>query len=265
MGRYLCQVQDVAYFFNAMKIRRILRKPLASLLKRFYVLTSGGYSIGKAYGARFLFDRRHSLDKKVALQLYEHDQIMYMTSMLDRIKPEIFIDIGAHVALYSIILKTRMPGLEVHAFEPDRMNLCQLYANLFVNKLQNGIKVYEHGLSDKAGKVTFDTSEETSSRGTRRISDTGNVEIKVKRLDDILGAAGKVVAIKIDVEGHENQVVDGANTLLSTNQCFVQIESSGDGLNLLRRKMESLGYRWLKTLGGHDHYFTNIQTIYENR
>jgi FkbM family methyltransferase len=243
-----------------MKIRRILRKPLASVLKRFYIMTSGGYSVGKAYGARFLFDWRHSLDKKVALGLYEHEQIEYLTSNLDRLNPDMFIDIGSHVALYSIILKTRYPDIDIHAFEPDRTNLCQLYANLFVNKLQNNIHVYEHGLSDKTGNVSFDTSEKTSSRGTRRISSSGNIDIEVKRLDDVLGAKDRVIAIKIDVEGHECQVVDGARNILASNKCFMQVESSGENLELLTQRLNELGYQPVNILGGHDHYFTNIQT-----
>jgi len=242
-----------------MNPRKIFLKPLASLLKRYYIATNGGYSVGKAYGARFLFDWRHSLDKKVALELYEHDQITYLGRMLDRIKPDMFLDIGAHAALYSIVMKTRHPGLEVHAFEPDRTNLCQLYANLFVNRLQNNIKVYEHGLSDMEGTVNFDTSEETSSRGTRRISSTGNIEIQVKRLDDVLTGTGRVVAIKIDVEGHECQVVDGAREFLTANRCFLQIESSGDSLGRLKEKMVALGYRLVATLN--DHFFTNIAPL----
>jgi hypothetical protein len=70
-----------------MNPRKILRKPLASFLKRYYMLTAGGFSVGSAYGARFLFDWRHSLDKKVALELYEYDQITYLTQALDRIRP----------------------------------------------------------------------------------------------------------------------------------------------------------------------------------
>jgi FkbM family methyltransferase len=241
-----------------MKIRKILRKPIASFLKRFYLLTSGGYSVGSAYGARFLFDWSHSLDKKVALELYEYDQITYLTKSLDSIKPDMFVDIGSHAALYSVIAKTRYPNIEVHAFEPDKTNLCQLYANLFVNKLQTSIKVYEHGLSDTSGKVSFDTSEETSSRGTRRISSTGNIEIEVKRLDDVLHSKGKVAAIKIDVEGHECQVIDGATEFLDSNRCFLQIESGGENLALLTQKLNALGYKSVNTLGGHDHFFTNI-------
>jgi FkbM family methyltransferase len=240
-----------------MTIRKAFRKSLASFLKRYYAFTSGGYSVGKAYGARFLFDWRHSLDKKVALELYEYDQIMYLTQSLDRIRPDMFVDIGSHAGLYSVILKTRLRNLEVHAFEPDRTNLCQLYANLFLNKLQDGITVHEHGLSDTAGRVTFDTSDETSSRGTRRISDTGNIEIEVKRMDDVLHATGKVAAIKIDVEGHECPVVDGAKNFLQANRCFLQVESSAENLAKLTQQLNALGYRMVTTIS--DHFFTNIE------
>lgn len=238
------------------KLRKLYLKPLSSLLKRFFILTSGGYSVGKAYGARFLFDWRHSLDKKVALELYEHDQINYLLGELDKLRPELFVDIGSHAALYSVVLKSRYPGLEVHAFEPDRTNLCQLYANLFVNGYTRDIQVHEFGLSDQAGSIAFDTSEETSSRGTRRISSTGNSMIEIRRLDDVLHDNGRTVAVKIDVEGHECQVVDGAREFLSANRCLLQVESSAKNLGQLKARLEQLGYRHVATLS--DHFFTNI-------
>lgn len=239
------------------KLRKLFLKHLSSLLKRFFILTSGGYSVGKAYGARFLFDWRHSLDKKVALELYEHDQISYMLGVLDKIEPDLFLDIGAHAALYSIVVKTHFPGLEVHAFEPDRTNLCQLYAHLFINKLQGDIVVHEFGLSDRASKVTFENSEEASSRGTRRISSTGNAEIQVHGLDEVLDVRNRIAAVKIDVEGHECHVVEGAKRFLAENQCFMQIESSAQNIEQLTQQLNSLGYRQVATLSS-DYYFSNI-------
>lgn len=239
-----------------MNLRKAFLKPLASFLKRYYIATNDGYSVGKAYGARFLFDWRHTLDKKVALELYEHDQINYLVTMAGRIKPDMFLDIGSHAALYSVVMKTHFPGVEIHAFEPDRTNLCQLYANLFVNRLQSDIQVHEHGISDKEGTVSFDTSEETSSRGTRRISAEGNTVIQVKRLDNVRHDKDRVVVIKIDVEGHECHVIDGASTFLASNHCFLQIESSGDNLRQLKEQMTDMGYRSVASLN--DHFFTNI-------
>lgn len=238
------------------KARKFLRKPVASLLKRFYILMNGGYSVGSAYGARFLFDWRHSLDKKVALELYEYDQITFLNNWIDILDASMFVDIGSHAGLYSIIAKRRHPELEVHAFEPDRTNLCQLYANLFVNNMQADITVHEHGISDREGKVSFETSDEHSSRGTRRISNTGNTEIQVRSLDNVISAKGRTVVVKIDVEGHECEVVDGAGSLLGSNKCLLQVESTPDKFDQLKQKLALLGYKHIKTLS--DHYFTNF-------
>lgn len=238
---------------------KLTRKIRASLLKRYYILTNGGYSVGTAYGGRFLFDWRHSLDKKVAVELYERELIDYFRHMLDVVRPDLFLDIGAHAALYSIIVKTRSPGTEVHAFEPDRNNLCQLYANLFVNRLHDAITVHEHGISSTGGTVSFNNSDATSSRGTRRIASDGNATIEVRRLDDVMPASDRVIMLKIDVEGHELAVIEGAQALLRSNRCFLQIESSGAALEALTTKMTTFGYRLVKSMG--DHYFTNISEL----
>jgi FkbM family methyltransferase len=242
-------------------LRRFLRRTAASILKRWYILTSNGFSVGSAYGARFLFDWRHPIDKKVAVELYEYEQIRYLLKMLDRIRPDLFLDIGAHAALYSILTKSHRPELEVHAFEPDRNNRCQLYGNLFINRLGSDITVHEHGISSTTGMASFDDSAATSSRGTRRISETGTSSIAVKRLDDVFSGRGRQVAIKIDVEGHELQVVEGARNFLANNRCLLQIESDGEQLVSLKQQLGDLGYRYLTSYS--DHYFTNIDPLPE--
>ena len=239
--------------------RRILRRTAASILKRWYILSNNGYSVGTAYGARFLFDWRHPIDKKVAVELYEYDQICYLLKVIDQIQPDLFLDIGAHAALYSIVMKSHYPSLEVHAFEPDRNNLCQLYGNLFINRFGHSITVHEHGISSTTGTASFEDSEAASSRGTRRISEAGTSAIIVKRLDDILTVNGRRVAIKIDVEGHEIQVIEGARNLLANNRCLLQIESDGEQLESIKRQLGDLGYRYLTSYN--DHYFTNLQEI----
>lgn len=247
----------------ALKMRKFFHKTAASFLKRYYILVNDGFSVGKAYSARFLFDWRHSIDKKVALEMFEDDQIVYLGNIMDIIRPGMFIDIGAHTALYSIVAMKRIPELVTHAFEPDRTNLCQLYANLFLNKMQHDINVHEYGLSNTTGTSMFETSNAESSRATRRISTKGNVQITVKRLDDVLSDTEQTAVIKIDVEGHECEVVDGALHFLEKNHCLLQIESSENNLGRLTGQLEKLGYRHIKSL--YDHYFSNIPELLDNQ
>lgn len=240
-----------------MDIRRLMRRLLASLLKRYHIAAHNGYSVGTAYGACFLFDWRHSLDKKVAVELYEYGQVNYMTRCAGLLLPDIFIDIGAHAAMYSVILKTRLPQLEVHAFEPDRTNLCQLYANLFVNSLTRDIKVHEHGISDHSGFASFEDSEEHSSRGTRRISDSGENLIPIEPLDNIIDARDRRILLKVDIEGHELAALAGAQRLLTGNQCLLQVESGPEQVAQVTAALQDMGYRHLATIS--DHFYTNIE------
>jgi len=70
--------------------------------------------------------------------------------------------------------------------------------------------------------------------------------------------------MKIDVEGHENEVVAGALQMLGANRCFLQVESSGDRLGRVRKRLEGLGYAWIRQLGVQDHFFTNIASLQGN-
>ena len=239
-----------------MRAPRILRKPLASILKRWHICTSGGYSVSNAYGARFLLDWRHSLDKKVAVEHYEWEQVEYLKECLTAFTPEVFMDIGAHAGMYSVIIKSHFPDVTVHAYEPDQANLCQLYANLYVNGFSGSIHVHAHGISDHAGEEVFDDSEISTSRATRKLSQAATKLIQVHKLDGLFDFKERKLALKIDIEGHEIAAINGAQQLLSNNTCFLQIESFEENFGELKSRMESMGYRCIRRLHS-DHYFTN--------
>ncbi|MEO0055314.1 MAG: hypothetical protein RLZZ50_1261 [Verrucomicrobiota bacterium] len=235
---------------------RFFRKLTASFLKRYHLALHGGYSVGEAYGRRFLLDWRHPIDKKLALELFEHERILYFMGKVERLKPQMFLDIGAHAALYTVLATARVPGMAAHAFEPDPANLGQLHANLFLNRLSSAVVVHPHGLSNHEGTVGFAASDEHEHRAFSRVSESGGVRIPVRRLDDVLDARGLTVAVKIDVEGHELSVVEGAKGFLSGNRCYLQIESGPENLPRLKEAMAALGYRLVASMG--DHYFTNL-------
>lgn len=240
----------------ARTLRKLLLKPVASVRKWRHTLLGHGYSVERAYGNLFLIDWRHSIDKKVALHLFEHERIQFFMGLIERIQPVLFLDIGAHAALYSILAQSRIPSMEVHAFEPDLTNLCQLQANLFLNRLERRIRIHPFGLSSGAGTMRFEASDDHDLRGFRRISESGSRSIEVRRLDDVLDLRNTIVAAKIDVEGHECEVVSGARQFLASNRCLLQVESWDVNLAKLTADLRALGYRRIASMG--DHYFTNL-------
>ena len=188
---------------------KILKKILCSINKRKNILFGNGFSIEKCYGCKWLIDWSNNIDKKMAYKLFEDEQITYLLNQIKIYKPEYFFDVGAHGGLYSIILKTNFPNLTIQSFEPDKQNRFQFYGNLFLNNLENDIKVQNYGLSSSSKNVTFGI-QENQNRGGKTIQENGDNEILVKPLDEISLLKNKKCFLKIDVEGHQLDVVKGA-------------------------------------------------------
>ncbi len=228
----------------------------ASIAKRYNRLCHSGYSVEKAYGRKFLIDWEHPVDKKLAYQRFEHDRIEYFLNQVTALKPDHFLDIGAHSGLYSILVDSRLPSIQIHAFEPDPTNRGQLHANLFLNRLNSRVEVHPFGLSDSQQTLHFAASTEQRHRAFSKISETGKVTVEVRRLDDVMLPENQTIAIKIDVEGHELPALRGAEQVLRRNACFLQIESSDTNFPEVKSYLEALGYDWITSMG--DHYFSNM-------
>jgi len=228
----------------------------ASIVKRYNLVFHSGYSVETPYGRKFLIDWNHPVDKKLAFQTFEHERIIRFVGCVEKMNPNLFLDIGAHAALYSILINSRVPNTTIHAFEPDVTNLGQLHANLFLNRICDRINVHPFGLSDHDGTVSFESSGEHEHRAFSKVSEAGDVKVSVKRLDAVIPVEAQKIAMKIDVEGHELSVLRGAEGLLRKNSCYMQIESSDENFPQVKTLLEGMGYRWLATDG--DHYFSNI-------
>jgi len=131
-------------------------------------------------------------------------------------KSDVVFDIGAHVGYYSLI--SSKLAKKVFAFEPEKKNLKLLRKNLRLNRVDN-CQVVETAVSDKNGKIKLYLSQ--TSSGDHSISQKknsfelvdslalDNFASKIKSLPNLL---------KIDVEGAELTVLQGAKRLLSRKE-----------------------------------------------
>ena len=148
---------------------------------------------------------------------------------IETFKPdEVYVDIGANVGMYAIY--AGVVGARVFAFEPEALNYAELNKNIFVNDLHGRVTAYCMAISDKldvsvlhlsafsfAGSHhDFGENRWDSDRvigGRHRERDTRPQQGCVSfSLDDLV--ARQVVPvpnhIKIDVDGFEYKVIDGA-------------------------------------------------------
>ena len=85
-------------------------------------------------------------------------------------------------------------------------------------------------------------------------------DVECRALDDLVDVAGRPLAIKIDVEGHELGVLEGARRLLAGSRAVVQVEAVGTNRNPVTALLEGLGYRRLFA-AGNDLYFSNDDAL----
>jgi FkbM family methyltransferase len=159
--------------------------------------------------------------------IYKGEYEPYSLSLCKKLMVDggVFVDIGANIGLYTLLIG-ELDDIEVISFEPDSYNFSRLKKNVALNARQN-ITLCNFPLSDSAQIVPFYVAF-TDNRGTARISDlTNQVPVRshysapavlmkpehhaTARFDDVakLFNLKYVSLLKIDVEGHEMQVLRG--------------------------------------------------------
>jgi len=124
-----------------------------------------------------------------------------------------FVDIGAHIGLYSIAVAVRLRGSgRVAAFEPDSRNFSFLRNHVRLNRLEGEVELHRLAISDRPGSAYFLANGSSEARlASSEQSDTTLVEVVT--LDGMF-AGERVDILKIDVEGYEEMVLRGADDLM---------------------------------------------------
>ena len=153
---------------------------------------------------------------------YERDLVDWARELAPRSTQ--FVDCGAHMGSWSLVMAAHFR--EVHAFEPQRLIFQQLCGNAALNGLTN-VFAYNTGLDATPGQLTLHRpgvdrgSSSARELVIERFKTTGISAspevIPVTTLDSYTETLNDVGLIKIDVEGLELRVVQGATALLQKN------------------------------------------------
>jgi FkbM family methyltransferase len=129
------------------------------------------------------------------------------------------LDVGAHIGLWSRELASNFR--QVHAFEPvDAFREC--FAR---NVTASNVVLHAFALGNHEGKVTLDVRSENS--GMTCVSESGQFSATMKTLDGM--EFDEVDYIKIDVEGFELFVLEGAHETLLRCRPVVTLEQKSHG------------------------------------
>jgi len=145
---------------------------------------------------------------------------------------DIVFDIGAYVGDTSLwFSKAVGPQGKVYAFEPEPSNFEKLKANIERNKVTNVIPL-QLALSENEGEMQI-----TGGGGGSAITETaGDTSVKVTTVDNIVEAnkLPRVDFIKMDVEGHELKVLEGAHETIETFKPSLALSAYHRGDDLIK-------------------------------
>jgi FkbM family methyltransferase len=132
-------------------------------------------------------------------------------------------DIGANIGVMTLQFSDLAgPGGRVHAFEPNPENMKLLHAATSRKRTMN-VVLNEIALGREPDVLTLRSPQGNAGAGSlirgADWSDTSTYQVNVIRLDDyiVTKKIEKVDVIKIDVEGAEADVFEGAGNLLRNN------------------------------------------------
>jgi FkbM family methyltransferase len=161
----------------------------------------------------------------------------------------VVLDIGANIGAFTVPLARLVgPGGLIVAIEPERSNYYALCANVALNNLP-WVICLQYCVSDQTGMTRVPDLDRSISQNFAGLEldqpqTTGNGNlIPVFRLDD-LDAASSVTLIKIDVEGMEQRVLQGAVRTIEKDRPFLYVENDREEKSeRLMDFIASLGYR----------------------
>lgn len=233
-----------------------LKKEMFSLVKIFFTPSENIYKHLHFKGnISVQIDESHSF--KIRHYGYEIENTIFWAGIADgweKVSLSIWIklvrdanvifDIGANTGVYSLIAKSLNPKAQVFAFEPVRRVFEKLEHNNQMNDYD--IVCYESAASNKDGTATiYDTDAEHTYSVT--VGENLNpsdlsafpTTIKTIRLDTIIEELKipKVDLIKIDVETHEAEVIEGLGKYLEKHKPTMLVEVLNDKVG---RNVEAL-------------------------
>ncbi len=219
-----------------------LKRLVPSLVRKIFILI-GKFNINYNFkGIILSLDIRDSLDRKILFENeYEEQQLSFLCANLKELNISCFIDVGANIGLYSLLIASKFNNIQIYSFEPHPGVFKRFKKNIEQNNFVKNIQPMNVGLSDKKDSMFIEGPKNfgINQSGGAVLQSKGFNKVDVSTGDKEISLVGKDIAIKIDVEGHEVRTLNGFKNIFDLNNVFLQIEifdeNYDDTINLLSK------------------------------
>jgi len=139
------------------------------------------------------------------------------------------MDLGANIGYVTLLMADMLgPTGVIYAIEPDPSNVELLGMNVELNGYSDSVKIFNMGISTKCDEMDFYVGKSSNLGGMVKTKGTRNKPIKVK-VDTMTNFCNNneiPELIKMDIEGHEVEVLEGMFNLVKNNKfpCKIVME-----------------------------------------
>lgn len=234
LARLLRAVLDA---FPGPVIDRLRTLPLvAPLLRRAFALAVrplGGRAVAIAHGPGA--GLRLWFDETSAVWVSGRAEGAVQEALRTLVRPgAVLFDVGANVGFFTV-LGARLvgPSGTVVAFEPHPENVARLRRNVDLNAAAN-VVVVAAAVSDAGGERLLDARHTATAHLVGGGAGPGSVRVEAISLDEFVAQRPDLApaVVKIDVEGHEAEVVRGMRATLGRAGPVLICEVHGRGADL---------------------------------
>ena len=200
-------------------------------------------------------DQTHFLAKKgltgitgnIYTGLHEFEEMGFLLHFL---RPEdVFFDVGANVGSYTLLASSVCKAKSI-TFEPLPATFEILKRNIELNQIHQLVRLENKGVGKETGILKFSANEDTTNHVIASNEENSQTtEVPIVPLDSYYPNT-KPALIKIDVEGFETEVLNGAESILAdSNLKAIIIELIGSGErygndeNKIHEKLLSLAFK----------------------
>jgi FkbM family methyltransferase len=242
-----------------------LKRLIPSILLRLLKILNKNRGYFKVNDFEMFLDFLDPIDREIILsQKFESEEINFLINQIKLDNINYFLDVGANCGYYSIKISKEIPNIKILSFEPNIEAYSKFQRTLKKNlKLSEKIKLENFGLSNQSTKLKmqsmlkFGYAQTGGTSVVNKNSDSKNFTFLAdfKIGDDCIKLTDEKISIKIDVEGHELNVLKGIENTIKKNYCILQIEIFSDNFKDVNNFLLSLGYKNFYEVKNRSNYF----------
>jgi FkbM family methyltransferase len=155
--------------------------------------------------------------------------------------PDVILDCGAHIGMFSLLCRAHFPGAQIKAFEPNPRNIEFLRDNIASNKL--AIEIVDAAVSTQSGDGFFTDSASCGGR----LADSGDSDVyrvaSVDLKEHLPIDCSAALLLKMDIEGSEQQVLpDIIARLPKTTAIFLETHEGLASWEVLSFALKHVGF-----------------------